>query len=184
MFLDDKNILHDVQYRNEDDGWVRGNLANLAVECAHYSKLAASTVSNGQQSFICLYYQKNEFHGPITMVSYSELNATWVKGKPDMTLTPPATPAPPPTYRDPPMYGTSMTAVKPRSGIGPRSQMDDKLPVLFLQWDTHSIAHARGDGRYRNVRILCPSLTCCISYWTDTGTRAVHTVSPHQPYSR
>ena len=141
MYVTDDNILSDVRYQNDD--WIKGNLSGLGIRCANYSKLAAETVSNGQQTFICLYYQTSEQNGPITMVSFSERKAGWTSGIPDMTVIP----TPTPVHRDPPMYGTSLTAVRPRSGIGPRNETQDVLPVVYLQWDTHSIAHAQGKCR-------------------------------------
>ena len=73
-----------------------------------------------------------EQNGPVTMVSFSERKGR-ATGPSGMTVI-----VPPPVFSDPPMYGTSLAAVKPRNGIRP--QPGNPLPVLYLQWDTHSIA--------------------------------------------
>jgi hypothetical protein len=46
---------------------------------------------------------------------------------------------------DPPLYGTSLTAVKPREGIIiAKDEKDKQMPVVYLQWDTHTLAEGQG----------------------------------------
>jgi len=62
------------------------------------------------------------------------------------------------SLRDPPLYGTSLSAVKPRPGIcleQRRTRGDEvtaeqskTFPVVYLQWDTHALAHGQGKSRF------------------------------------
>jgi len=147
IYVTDDNILHDVVFK--DGEWQEGTLSSLqqpdgqvGIRCAPYSKLAAATVNIGGKDIICVYYQTIGQHGPVTMISFVPGNS-WTTRLADILDFINALKA----YEDPPLYGTSLTAVKPRNGIviPQEEEQNMHLPVVYLQWDTHALAHAQGN---------------------------------------
>jgi len=131
FYVDDSNILRDM-VSERGTNWKEGTLSQLTVTVAHYSCLAATTVSNDLYNVICISYQLPDKSAAIKMVSYSGRDKRWVRTTPDL--------------RDPPLYGTSLTAVLPRPGIlvAPAGTPEARLPVLYLQLDNLKLAHSQG----------------------------------------
>lgn len=117
----------------------------LNTRCAHYSQLAAITISTNNFQTICLYYQTPNRDAAIEMLSYSSKNNKWVTGVPDMTPNLPP-PQPPPRVVDPPLYGTSITPVPVRNGLQviPHSSP----PVVYFQWDTLALAYSQESRKW------------------------------------
>lgn len=161
MYLSDDNIIHDVVWDNSE--WKHGTLSQYeqvkgrpGVRCAPYSKLTAATVTVDSKDIICVYYQTDEKNGPVSVVSFIPGNS-W-NGLQEILLLLLQ-------LRDPPLYGTSLAAVKPRQGITVAkagrqdtqaaknaAEMAKQLPVVYLQWDTNSLAHGQGTSKFSPVR--------------------------------
>jgi len=138
FYVDDSNTLRDM-VSERGTNWKEGTLSQLAVAAAHYSSLAATTVSNDLYNVICISYQLPDKSAAIKMVSYSGRDKRWVRTTPDL--------------RDPPLYGTSLTAVLPRPGIlvAPAGTSEARLPVLYLQLDNLKLAHSQGGGKHSHL---------------------------------
>ncbi|OAL39940.1 hypothetical protein AYO20_00853 [Fonsecaea nubica] len=132
FYLDDKNILHD-QYDLGNGDYQHGKLAELKIECAHYSSLAAVTIRGDVVNHMCVFYQALTRDGAVKMVSFAGLHRTWQHGGANL--------------RDPPLYGTSLSAVPPRAGILGRSSSDKSnqgQPIYYLQLDNHALGSGQG----------------------------------------
>jgi hypothetical protein len=144
IYVNDDNILQDIICK--DGEWEKGKLCNLkdfdgktGIRCAPYSKLAAATVHVDGKDVICLYYQADGKNGPVRMISFVPGNSWKIIFYPDGRMVA--------QWVDPPLYGTSLTAVKPREGIlvQEKDEKQRQLPIVYLQWDTHALAHGQGD---------------------------------------
>ncbi|PUU72515.1 hypothetical protein B9Z19DRAFT_1009408 [Tuber borchii] len=159
FYVDDSNILRSM-VSERGTNWKEGSLSQLTVNVAHYSSLAATTVSNDLYNVICISYQLPDKSAAIKMVSYSGRDQRWVRTTPDL--------------RDPPLYGTSLTAVLPRPGIlvAPAGTPEARLPVLstliFITNTTTEPAEIPGFEVDRRPLVFSPhtSLTA-----VDDGTR-------------
>jgi hypothetical protein len=143
FYVDDNNIIRGgkrVLIDSEPSWEEETALSTLAVRCAHYSQLTATTISENIYHAICIYYQSPANDAGIKMISYSTKNNRWVNGMPDMTAPPP----PPPNANDPPLYGTSLSAIPWRAGL--EVITGSKMPVVYLQWDNLSLACAQESG--------------------------------------
>ncbi|KIW81548.1 hypothetical protein Z517_04574 [Fonsecaea pedrosoi CBS 271.37] len=132
FYLDDKNILHD-QYDLGNGDYQHGKLAELKIECAHYSSLAAVTIRGDVVNHMCVFYQALTRDGAVKMVSFAGIHRTWQHGGANL--------------RDPPLYGTSLSAVPPRAGILGRSGSDKSnqgQPIYYLQLDSHALGSGQG----------------------------------------
>ncbi|KAK0629236.1 hypothetical protein B0T17DRAFT_606598 [Bombardia bombarda] len=129
FYLDDNNYLRDAYY--EDGSWKKGVLYDQEWRAAHYSKLAAITLTNQYQyDFICLYYQDNSTTGDIKLVNLSPTG--WNAGNPDLD--------------DPPLFGTSLAVVPPEPGIEVVSTDDNRDPVLFFQYNKLELGSSQDQG--------------------------------------
>ncbi|KAI9770854.1 MAG: hypothetical protein M1839_003017 [Geoglossum umbratile] len=110
FYLDDQNYLHNLHYKNGQ--WTHGDLCGHhghRIQCAHYSKLAATIVSTAEGDVVCVYYQTPRPEADLKVIN-RRLDGTWYPGTPD--------------WVDPPLLGTSLAAVYYQT---PRPEADLKV---------------------------------------------------------
>ena len=131
FYLDQNNVINDLV--NEKGQWKPGDLKNLAVKAAHYSKLAAITVQESGNGIIYVYYQPRELSGHIYVVGRH--NGKWhLDGQlQDKSAD------------HPPLFGTSLAAVYSASSAS-TSKQSEPTPVLFLQEKNLELATLDGKG--------------------------------------
>ena len=93
LYVDDNNIIRGRKrvLIDSEPSWVEeSTLSGLAVSCAHYYQLTATTISESIYHAICIYYQSPADDASIKMIiSLSTKNNRWVNGIPDMTAPSP-----------------------------------------------------------------------------------------------
>jgi hypothetical protein len=121
FYLNRQNVINDLV--NENGKWREGNLGNLGITTADYSKLAAVTLKDPRTIYV--YYQGAGIDGGIHRVHGHE--GAWRSDRND--------------YNDPPLFGTSLAAVLPGPGLViHEGSSGNKVPVVFYQEaETHDL---------------------------------------------
>jgi hypothetical protein len=127
FYLDHANVINDLV--NENGKWRVGNLGELGIVTAHYSKLAAVTLQDPAET-IYVFYQTGDKAGDIR-----EVRGHDGKWQPDTH-----------NFGDPPLFGTSLAAVRPEPGVTIHSPADDGIPVVFFQEDNLKLAEFQAKG--------------------------------------
>jgi len=116
FYLDRRNVINDLV--NEHGKWRPGDLVNLGITTADYSKLAAVTLKDKNTEIIYVFYQSSDIDGGIHQVR--GYDGAWRSDTQD--------------YNDPPLLGTSLAAVVPEPGLViHKGAGGDKIPVVFYQ---------------------------------------------------
>ncbi|MCJ1358803.1 MAG: hypothetical protein MMC33_008803 [Icmadophila ericetorum] len=128
FYLDNKNVINDMVCQ-KGGAWKKGDLGDLHIVTAHYSKLAAVTLPSSPET-IYVYYQTPDIAGDIREVHGRD--SDW---KPDTH-----------DFGDPPLFGTSLAAVLPEAGLTIHSPSGDKIPVVFFQEDNLKLAELQNQA--------------------------------------